>query len=118
MVEVEHQRASGGHRARRLGDHPLEGVADRALVGQAGERVGGGAQLGDREVAQVGQHGRGLTTDRDAPLLVRVPAALGCPTSTEPITSPPTSSGSHATAPGSLPQTSQLSSAALLGRLV
>ena len=38
----------------------LEVVVDRAPVREAGERVGRGAQLGEGEVAQVGEHGRGL----------------------------------------------------------
>ena len=43
-----------------MGDHSVGVALQRALVGQAGEGVRRRPQLGDREVAQVGQHRRGL----------------------------------------------------------
>ena len=79
----------------------------RALVRQPGERVGRRAPLGQRQVAEVREHRRGLG-DRlvDAPAVEHRVGAPPMPTSTEPMTSPPTSSGWHTDASGSLPQIS------------
>ena len=60
VVEVEEDRATAGERAAGLREHALERVVDGAPVRQPGQRVGRGAQLGEREVAQVGEHRRGL----------------------------------------------------------
>lgn len=43
-----------------MGEHALGVSLQRAVIGQAGENVGRRAQLGNREVTQIGQDGRGL----------------------------------------------------------
>ena len=60
VVEVEEDRAQRRGGAAGLRGHPLERVVDGALVGQPGQRVGRGAQLGQRQVAEVREHRRGL----------------------------------------------------------
>ena len=72
VVEVDHEQ-----RERRLGrgglrERPLQRVGDRALVGQPGQAVGGGADLGQGQVPQVGQHRRGLADRLADPLLLRL----------------------------------------------
>jgi len=47
-------------------------VGDGALVGQPGQAVGRGADLRDGQVAEVGQHGRGLADRLADPLLLRL----------------------------------------------
>ena len=60
VVEVEQHERQRAAAPRRLREHPGEGVGDGPLVREAGETVGRGADLGDREVAKVREHGRRL----------------------------------------------------------
>jgi hypothetical protein len=60
VVQVEQGRRQRRDAAGRLGHHALDGVLDGPVVGQPGERVGGGPDLGDGQVAQVGQDRGGL----------------------------------------------------------
>jgi hypothetical protein len=71
VVEVQRDRSERGLRAGGLGEHAPQRVLHRPPVGQAGQRVGGGALLGDRQVAQVGDDRGGL---RDRVVDVRAPA--------------------------------------------
>ena len=63
VVEVEQHGAERGQRAAGVGDHALEGVVAGAGVGQAGERVGGRARLGDRQQRRLASTGPAWATD-------------------------------------------------------
>jgi hypothetical protein len=47
VVEVEQRRRQRREVTSRLGHHALDGVLDGPVVGQPGEGVGGGRDLGD-----------------------------------------------------------------------
>ena len=76
VVEVEQEQRERRLGRRGLGERPLQRVGDGALVGQPGQAVGGGADLGHGQVAQVGQHRRGLA-DRVADPLLLAPRNRG-----------------------------------------
>ena len=62
--------ASGALIVEACANSPLQRVGDRPLVGQAGEPVGRGADLRDRQVAEVREDGRCLADGLADPLLV------------------------------------------------
>ena len=68
VVKVKRERRQWLARALCVSDEALDDVLHRPGVGQAGESVGRGLLLGDREGAQVRQYGGGLG-DRQADLL-------------------------------------------------
>jgi hypothetical protein len=72
VVEVDHEQRERRLGRCGLGERPLQCVGDRALVGQPGQAVGGGADLGHGQVAQVGQHRRRLADRLADPLLLRL----------------------------------------------
>ena len=75
VVQVDQEQRDRRLGGRGLGERPLQRVGDGALVGQAGQAVGRGADLRDGQVAQVGQHGRGLADRLADPLLLRLGVA-------------------------------------------
>ena len=72
VVQVDQEQRERRLGRRGLGERPLQRVGDGALVGQPGQAVGRGADLRDGQVAQVGQHGRGLADRLADPLLLRL----------------------------------------------
>ena len=70
VVQVEQDQGERRVGRRGLRERPLQRVGDGALVGQPGEPVGGGADLRDGQVAQVGQDRRRLADRLADPLLL------------------------------------------------
>jgi len=79
VVQVEHEGRQRAQRAVGLRDHPLEGVVGGAPVGQARQRVGAGPELRESQVAQVGEHRRGLGDGAPDPRVLLRREALRVP---------------------------------------
>ena len=71
VVEVAEHRGERQVRTGRLRDHANEVLAEAARVRQAGQRICGGANLGDGEVAEVREHRSGLADGLVYPALLR-----------------------------------------------